>query len=409
MAPGGRVFRQTTLTGETTQDTQSVDDSNNLTHVNTDDFTRLKKGRGKTRGKGLEKMKKTLGSKMKIEIPLGKGRPTKPDQSAKLSNELGIIARNFLLLPNKWKELTREDKDAALIRCHERFEINLDEHYVKDSCEDILKNRSRQWRYKLKQLFESAHSEEEARKIEVPELTPENWNRLCDMWINPHHKKRCNINKVNRTKLKSNHFMGSKAFVAARAEMGGTKPEGVEPDRIEFYKHTHYTSEKGWSSLEAETHYNNMIDLKDIYNSGESSMTIDEIVDTVLGTKSGYIKGLGYGPKPNTTRATQRRTAELEDSLKKAKQEAASAQHDLQKRLNAAETEVENQQSQILDQQSQIQDQQSQIKALNSQLDTVVARQEDMFRKIQLFARSSPSSAPSEGRLELLLMLLEKV
>jgi len=73
--------------------------------------------------------------------------------------------------------------------------------------------------------------------------------------------------------------MGSKAFVAARAELvsytifivltnetlvlfqlflisqGKTNPEGVEPDRIEFYKHTHYTSEKGWSSLEAETHY----------------------------------------------------------------------------------------------------------------------------------------------------------
>ncbi|KAG5610639.1 hypothetical protein H5410_021920 [Solanum commersonii] len=114
-------------------------------------------------------MKKTLGKKMKIEIPLGKGRPTKPDQSTKLSNELVIIAQNFLLLPNKWKELTREDKDAALIRCHlrilysntsithpsERFEINLDEHYVKDSYEDILKNRSRQRRYKLKQLFEN--------------------------------------------------------------------------------------------------------------------------------------------------------------------------------------------------------------------------------------------------------------
>ncbi|WMV25411.1 hypothetical protein MTR67_018796 [Solanum verrucosum] len=70
----------------------------------------------------------------------------------------------------------------------ERFEINLDEHYVKDSCEDILKNRSRQWRYKLKKLFESAHSKEEARRIEVPELTPENWNRLCEMWINPHRK-----------------------------------------------------------------------------------------------------------------------------------------------------------------------------------------------------------------------------
>lgn len=48
-------------------------------------------------------------------------------------------------------------------------------------------------------------------------------------------------------------------------------------------------------------------------------MTIDKIVDVVLGTKSGYIKGLGYGPKPNTTRATQRRAAKLEGSLKKAK------------------------------------------------------------------------------------------
>ncbi|KAH0746236.1 hypothetical protein KY285_007893 [Solanum tuberosum] len=367
MAPGGCVFKQTTVTGETIQDTQSLDESNNDTlSVNTNDSTRIRNGHGKTRGKGLEKMKKAQGRKMKIEIPVGKGRVTKLDQSKKLSNELGIIARNFLLLPNKWKELTREDKDTALIRCHERFEINLDEHYVKDSCEDILKNRSRQWRYKLKQLFENARSEEEARKIEVPELTRENWNRLCDMWINPEHKKRCDINKANRTKLKCNHFMGSKAFVAARAELvnytifivltnetlvlfqlflisqGKTNPEGVEPDKIEFYKHTHYTSEKGWSSLEVETHYNNMTDLKDLYTSGESSITIDEIVDTILGTKSGYIKGLGYGPKPNTTRSTQRRTAELEDSLKKVKHEVVSAQLELQNRLNAVEIVVDN-------------------------------------------------------------------
>ncbi|KAF3650793.1 hypothetical protein T459_23567 [Capsicum annuum] len=76
---------------------------------------------------------------------------------------------------------------------------------------------------------------------------------------------------------------------------------------------------------------NNMTNLKALYTSREFSITIDEIVDIVLGKKSGYIKGLGYGPKPNTTRATQRRTAELEDSLKKAKQKAVSAQNELQK------------------------------------------------------------------------------
>ncbi|KAG5632327.1 hypothetical protein H5410_004044 [Solanum commersonii] len=117
---------------------------------------------------------------------------------------------------------------------------------------------------------------------------------------------------------------------------------------------------------------NNMKDLKDLYSSGESSMIIDEIVDIVLGTKCGYIKGLGYGPKPNTTRATQRRTAELEYSQK------------------IKRGSLENQKSQKEDQQSQVQDQQSHIQALNSQLDYVVARQEDMFKKMQLLVRSSP-------------------
>ncbi|KAG5619784.1 hypothetical protein H5410_005002 [Solanum commersonii] len=245
-------------------------------------------------------MKRALGKKMVIEIPVGKGRPVKAVQSAKLSNELGIIARNFLALPNKWKELIVEEKDVTLIRCHENFEINLDEHYVKDSCENILKNRSRQWCYKLKKMFESALSKEVARKIEVPELTPENWNRLCDMWSNPKHK-------------------------------GDTTSEGVELDRIEFYKNTLYSNEKGWASEEAESNYNNMIDLKALYTSGESSMTIDEIVDAILNKKSGYINDLGYGPKPNTNRATQRRTTELEVSLRKTKEEAASVQHGLQK------------------------------------------------------------------------------
>ncbi|OIT21756.1 hypothetical protein A4A49_52839 [Nicotiana attenuata] len=380
MAPGRRVSRQTTITGASTQASRSSDPSNsNNSTPNTDDSTRTRKGRGRTMGKGLEKMKKSMRRKMVIDIPVGKGRPVEAISSAKLSNELGIIARNFLSLPNKWKELTREDKDAALIRCHEKFEINLDEHYnTKDSCEDILKNRSRQWRYKLKKLFESASSVEEARKIEVPELTPKNWNRLYDFLANPEHKRRCEINKVNRTKLKSNHFMGSRAFVAAHAEIGVKEHEGVEPNRIELYKSTHYSSEKGWSSPEAETNYNKMRDLRARSVSEENPMTIDEIVDNVLGTRSGYIKGLGYGPKPSTTTATKRRTAELEDALRRAKEDAATAQHGLQERLNVAETEVANQQIQI--------------QTVTSELGTLRASQEEILNQMKRhFIGSSPS------------------
>jgi hypothetical protein len=36
---------------------------------------------------------------------------------------------------------------------------------------------------------------------------------------------------------------------------------------------------------------------------GTEPRTIDSIVDEVLGTRSSYIKGLGYGPKPNKQNA----------------------------------------------------------------------------------------------------------
>uniref|UniRef100_A0A3Q7I2X3 Uncharacterized protein n=1 Tax=Solanum lycopersicum TaxID=4081 RepID=A0A3Q7I2X3_SOLLC len=80
-------------------------------------------------------------------------------------------------------------------------------------------------------------------------------------------------------------------------------------------------------------------------------MTIDEIVDAILGAKSGYIKGLGYGPKPDTTRATQRK--------------------------RPTEVVVENQQSQIT--------------TLNSQLEVVLAREDDILKQVQQFMSSSPS------------------
>ncbi|KAK4733703.1 hypothetical protein R3W88_007964 [Solanum pinnatisectum] len=98
--------------------------------------------------------------------------------------------------------------------------------------------------------------------------------------------------------------MGSKAFVVACADIvipfqlfsclrGETKPERLEPDRIEFYKHTHFIKEKGWSSQETEYHYARIL------------IFFSNIYCTLY--KSGYIKGTDYGPKPNTIRAKERR------------------------------------------------------------------------------------------------------
>ncbi|KAG5568146.1 hypothetical protein H5410_064839 [Solanum commersonii] len=140
----------------------------------------------------------------------------------------------------------------------ERFEINLDEHYVKDSMRIFQKkNEVSTWRYKLKQFAE---------------LTPENWNRLCGCG---------SIQNISEN-----------------------EHEKVEPD------------ESSSTSILIT----------------RASMTTDEIVDTVTWYKARKTQHFGYKTS-----------------------------------------------------QPQIQDQQSQIEALNSQLNTIVARQEEMFRKMRCF------------------------
>ena len=49
---------------------------------------------------------------------------------------------------------------------------------------------------------------------------------------------------------------------------------------------------------------------------GTKPKSIDNIVDEVLGTRSRYIKGLGYGPKPSSS-SSKANHVDLEESLKK--------------------------------------------------------------------------------------------
>ncbi|XP_073106500.1 uncharacterized protein [Elaeis guineensis] len=72
-----------------------------------------RKKRGCTRGIGLSKINKALDKKMKINISTKEGRSTNAIQSAKLSNELGMIARNILPIKPRWIKLTEVEMQIA--------------------------------------------------------------------------------------------------------------------------------------------------------------------------------------------------------------------------------------------------------------------------------------------------------
>ena len=60
-----------------------------------------------------------------------------------------------------------------------------------------------------------------------------------------------------------------------------------------------------------------MVELQSIpVEEGTEPKSIDNIVDEVLGTRSGYIKGIGYGPKPSSN-ISKANLVDLEESLKR--------------------------------------------------------------------------------------------
>ncbi|OMO63607.1 hypothetical protein CCACVL1_22383 [Corchorus capsularis] len=156
---------------ESTLETQDA----NVNSVDTDSVP-PKKVRGPTRGVGLEKLIKEK-NKLVIEIPKDKGRPVSEVQSAKLSSEIGLIARKFISVPTK------------------------------------------QQRYKLHQYYKSFNTDEKARQKLPPNfnMTEENWGKYCDMFSDADFKEKCKKkNKISRQHVKFTHNQGSRAFGASR-------------------------------------------------------------------------------------------------------------------------------------------------------------------------------------------------
>ena len=88
-----------------------------------------------------------------------------------------------------------------------------------------------------------------------------------------------------------------------------------------------------------------MIDmLNEELEDGKEPNSIDEIVDEVLGKCSGYIKGLGYGPKP--TKVAKMKAVEVDDKLKKTRTKLKKTQSKLKKcisKIKSVKARVETQ------------------------------------------------------------------
>lgn len=201
------------------------------------------------KGAGLERMTKSLGTKVIIEIAKGMKRPEKPLQAAKLATEAGLIARSHTPVLPHFKEYK---KDPNLIKDYigkvaANFEMDTNSETVKAACIDMLQKRQKNKRHQIKKkYFDNVAANEVSIKSPVTGMPDDEWQGLVKMWSTPRHKETCEANKENKAKVQFQQKTGLRSY---HAHIYAIKEErkGEELSAIDLFKATHNSKKDGFS------------------------------------------------------------------------------------------------------------------------------------------------------------------
>ncbi|CAN1761742.1 hypothetical protein LINPERHAP1_LOCUS8017 [Linum perenne] len=254
--------------------------------------------RGLTRGLRLHKQFKRTGKKMEVFIDPNDGRALETHQSAAVANEIGQIAATYVWPIHKKKA----DKKAIFNVVMLKLQVKLNIKNLNDICV-----REKVWNHFLK-IVRGRRAEyhknfkDNGEKEKPSAISDETWKKLCEHWKKDEVQKNCEKNRVNRSLLKKPHNKGPNCFVALFRESKEKEGEGF--NEIEFFKQCRTKKDGNWMTTECEDAYLKMKEMFAETAESEEPMTAKEVMDEVLGHKSGYCEGIGYGPSiPSTKRS----------------------------------------------------------------------------------------------------------
>ncbi|KAG5530445.1 hypothetical protein RHGRI_025407 [Rhododendron griersonianum] len=238
-----------------------------------------KQVRGRTKGLALAKIRR-CGEKVKLGFSRMLGQPTSEneDDLTRYTIELGVIVRQFAPLQAKsWAAVPRDAKEMFIAHIREKFDLP-ETTYVDKAILQSMGKRYYDSQSRLKTMFEKG-------VVDCPaHIEGADWTYLCNLWQDKDYKEKCNKYKVSRSKPRNHHVAGSKAFYKVK---------------------------------------NHLKQLKDVQDqamaNGSVPLTDEELSCTVFGPKSGYIRGLGHGPKPSLTKFSQASRAQLIRDAKEAR------------------------------------------------------------------------------------------
>ncbi|KAM3323322.1 putative protein isoform X2 [Capsicum chacoense] len=291
--------------------------------------SKSKKGRGKYRSINVE-MKTKYGSKIIVHIPDDIDRAVGPG-ARDIVNYCGLIMRStFSFRDGEWAKNFAKHGEKMWLKVKEKFEVGggRGEHVLQSFVASTMKRLFRTWKTRLHAEYSRYDTDDKRLSHPPKDVTLDDWKFLVLYFGSQAFKAKSERNKINRKKQTTKHTCGSKSF--AEVEESTRDPltgEKAPPDRVWELQHTRKNAkgELMWSDQQSQQIYGQIQELvaQQQYEQNENPMTGDEVLATILGERTGYVRGKGYGKKPLKKSQVERATlgSDLSSVIESVRQE----------------------------------------------------------------------------------------
>ncbi|OIT36597.1 hypothetical protein A4A49_06472 [Nicotiana attenuata] len=261
-------------------------------------------------------------------VNFGKGQKRKHDieravgpGSRDIVNYYGLIMCSTISFRDgDWQEIITKHGDAMWLKVKDKFEATgVREHVLQALVVNTMKRLFRTWKTRLHVEYSRYATDEERLSHRPSDVTPEDWVFLLGHFGSPEFKAVSERNKINRGKQITKHSCGSKSFAeveeSTRNPVNGQK---APPDRVWELQHTRKNDKEElvWSDPQSQQIHGQLQEIVEQQQFEENPMNADEILVTVLGERTGYVRGKGYGKRPAKKSRVQQ--VELEASMSSA-------------------------------------------------------------------------------------------
>ncbi|XP_035541034.1 uncharacterized protein LOC108980022 [Juglans regia] len=317
-----------------------------------------KRGRGPARSTEFDRIRKF--GKIAVEIKDGQ-RGVSCQNATMFSTRVTWIVKIYADMRHaSWSRVDKQNKDELTDRVRADFVLDWTKSNHRETVAMALAQKYNDYHYLLHGKYMEYDTHEAAISGGTKLVDKAVWQCLCERWGSEDFKNLSARNKQNRSNQRINHTGGRKSFVRLMEE----KREQA-PNYVAFYKEVHWSRKKGRFVTEAaEQNYNMMVELLNEMppeDAGDDNANANAVFKEVLGSRSGYVRGLGHLviPEPSESLLSNREFIRLREENEKNKAEAEGFKRKLETfmvdvskmqacfeefdRLNSRVTELESQ------------------------------------------------------------------